>query len=407
MGDTPLGVRLLPALASAVTSLLVFDIARLAGADARTAERAGVWFNCTLLVACGAFLAVPDAPAALFWTATLWCLLRAVRSGRAAWWAGAGVSAGLATLSKYSALFLGPGVLLWLVLSPERRRLLLGPGPWLALVLAAGLFGLNVAWNATHHWLTFAKQFGRVAPHQWSLRYLPEFLLAQFVLLNPALVAYLFRRRPPGPDVALLVATSVPFAAYLVLHSLHDRVQAHWPAPLYPALAILAAFAASRLERGAWRAARLAVPGVAIVSVLGIAVLAALPPTTFARSPDLFLPLRGWPAFAGSLDHIRQRSGAAWIGTTSYGLAAELAAEAPRAPILQLSERERWRGPAAGAPPDLARPGLVVDLRRRLDPAKLRGCFAEVDALGDLGRGAPGNGPSCTASTGCLDPGWM
>ena len=63
VGDTPLGVRLLPALASAATSLLVFDMGRLAGADHRTAERAGVWFNCTLLVACGAFLATPDAPA--------------------------------------------------------------------------------------------------------------------------------------------------------------------------------------------------------------------------------------------------------------------------------------------------------------------------------------------------------
>ena len=49
-GDTALGVRLLPILASAATSFLVFDMAALAGADRQVSERAGVWFNATLLV---------------------------------------------------------------------------------------------------------------------------------------------------------------------------------------------------------------------------------------------------------------------------------------------------------------------------------------------------------------------
>ncbi len=392
-GDTPLGVRLLPALASAITSLLVFDMARLAGAHRRTAERAGVWFNCTLLVACGAFLAVPDAPAALFWSLTLWCLLKAARSGRLGWWAAAGVAAGLATLSKYSALFLGPGVLLWLAISPDRRRMLPGPGPWLALILAAGLFGLNVAWNASHHWLTFEKQFGRVAPHGWSPRFLPELLITQFLLFNPAIVLFLFSTRPRFDRIGLFAASSLPFAAYLVLHSLHDRVQAHWPAPLYPAVAIVAAFAASGAERALWREARVAVPIIATLVVLGLGVLAALPPTMFARSPDLFLPLRGWRAFAGSIDRTRAGAGAAWIGTTSYGLASELADETLHAPVLQISERDRWRGPATGVEPDLTRPGVIVDLTRRLDLKSLRACFAEVSFVGVLGRGAPDERP--------------
>lgn len=392
-GDTPLGVRLLPALASAATSLLVFDTARLAGADRRTAERAGVWFNCTLLVACGAFLAVPDAPAALFWSLTVWCLLRAVRSAGVGWWAAAGAAAGLATLSKYSALFLGPGVLLWLTSSPTRRRMLLHPGPWLALAVAGGLFGLNIAWNASHHWLTFAKQFGRVAPRGWSARYLPELLVAQVLLLNPALALFLAKRRARDGEFAVFVAVSLPFAAYLILHSLHDRVQAHWPAPLYPAAAILAAFAAAGVERGAWRGARLAVPALAVVAILGLGVLAALPPAVFAKSPDLFLPVRGWRVFSQSLDRARIKAGAGWIGTTSYGLASELADEAPAAPVLQISERQRWRGPTAGAAADTTRQGLLIDLTRRLDPAKLRACFADVTFIGELGRGAPGERP--------------
>ena len=30
-------------------------------------------------------------------------------------------------------------------------------------LIAAAIFGLNVVWNAEHHWVTFVKQFGRVA----------------------------------------------------------------------------------------------------------------------------------------------------------------------------------------------------------------------------------------------------
>lgn len=395
VGDNALGVRLLPCLGSAATSLLVFDMARLAGADRETSERAGLWFNATLLVACGGFLAVPDAPAALFWSLALWSLLRAMRYSDLVWWLLAGVAAGLATLSKYSALFLGPGILLWLIVSREGRRRLLTPGPWVALIVAAGLFGLNVAWNATHHWLTFEKQFGRVAPRGFSVRYLPELLLTQALLLNPMVVAFLARWRPSRATsaVTLFCLSSAPFAAYLILHSLHDRVQAHWPAPLYPAVAILAAVAASGLQGSGWRRARRGVPAIAFIALLGLATLASLPPATFARSPDLFLPLRGWRAFAAALNATRQNAGAAWTGTTSYGLASELADEPLGAPLLQISERDRWRSVSTGAAPALNQPGLVVDLTRRLDPAKLRACFADVRFLGDAPRGAAGEKP--------------
>jgi len=387
VGDTPLGVRLLPALASAATSFLVFDMARLVGADWPIAERAGVWFNCMPLVTLGAFLAVPDAPASLFWCLTLWAILKASAEGRLGWWLLAGGAAGLATLSKYSALFLGPGTLLWLATSADRRGMLLKPGPWLALLAAACLFGLNLQWNATHHWLTFQKQFGRVAPHSWSWRYLPEFIGAQVVLLNPALALFLARWRRGGQMAWFFGATSLPFAAYLVIHSLHDRVQAHWAAPIYPAAAILAALASARWETRLWLQARIAVPAIAGCTVCALGVLLVLPPSTFAGSGDLFQPLRGWRAFATSLNSKRATVGAAWIGTTSYGLASELADESPSIPIVQISERNRWHGIENGRSPDLTQPGVVVDLTRRLDPARLRACFADIRFLGVLPRG--------------------
>ncbi|MEJ0064064.1 MAG: glycosyltransferase family 39 protein [Caulobacteraceae bacterium] len=71
---------------------------------------------------------MPDVPNALFWSATLWAAFRAIR-GHGAWWLAAGIAAGLACLSKYSALFLAPGILLWLALSADGRRQLRPRGP--------------------------------------------------------------------------------------------------------------------------------------------------------------------------------------------------------------------------------------------------------------------------------------
>jgi 4-amino-4-deoxy-L-arabinose transferase-like glycosyltransferase len=398
VGDTPLGVRLIPSLASAATTLLVFDLARLLGADRNTAARAGVWYNAMPLVAAGGFLAVPDAPASLFWTASLCAAFRAIRAvgGRAAaWWLAAGVAAGLATLSKYSSLFLAPGMMIWLISSRDGRVALKTPGPWLAAASATALFGVNGAWNAGHHWLTFEKQFGRVAATHLAPGHLMELLLTQVLLLNPVVaifgVAGAARRARAGARLAPLIAIGAPFALYLVIHSLHDRVQPHWPAPLYPGMAICAAVGAQRLSHSAfWTGLRTAAPG------LGLAVCAAgllcltVPARVFPPRLDPVLPLRGWPAFRTNLDEARRAHGAAWVGTMSYGLAAQLLDHSgPGAPVAQLMERDRYLGLDL-AVPDLSRPGLIVDLSRRMSPVLLRRCFERVQPLGLLTRGDPG-----------------
>jgi hypothetical protein len=75
------------------------------------------------------------------------------------------------------------------------------------------------------------------------------------------------------------------------------------------------------------------------------------------------------------------------VGTLSYGVAGQLSARREiGAPVLQLSERERYALlPPSGA--DLSKPGLVVDLARRDVRVPLDACFAQVQPLGTLQRG--------------------
>ena len=388
-GDTPLGIRLIPCLSCLVTSLLTFDLAGRLGCEPRTAERAAVWSNATVLIGAGGLLAIPDAASVPFWTLTLWCLAGTEGRSSAAWWAAAGMAAGLACLSKYSALFLAPGVVLWLVLRPGGLAQLRRPWPWVAALVAAAIFSANVAWNAEHHWVSFVKQFGRAAPGRLAPKYELELILGQLLLLNPFVAVFALRALPRwrSPDLSLVLATAAPFAAYLLLHALHDRVQAHWPVPLYPGLAIAAAAAAS----GPLGRVLSPVRAFAAPFGLGLAALAllhlALPVTDLRGRADPAEEVRGWSDFAARVEMVRIAHHAAWVGAYSYGVTAQLSAQlALRAPVFELVERERYAMDPVASPADLTRPGLVVDLDRRLSASKLKACFARVEPLGPLAR---------------------
>ena len=392
-GDDSLGVRLLPVLSSAATSFIVFDLARLAGAGERAATRAGVWYNSTFLVAAGSMLAIPDAPASLFWQLTVWSVLKSFQGSRAwAWWLAAGAAAGLACISKYSGLFLAPGVLLALALTARGRAQLKTPWPWLCVIIAAAIFGLNLKWNADHHWLSFVKQFGRAAPHRLTASFILEFVAGQFLLLNPLIAIFAVRalmRKPRWFDLDgawLFAAFSAPFFAYLLLHSLHDRVQAHWPSPLYPGLAICAALAAETVKPGGWFARlRWTVPFLGM-GVAALALLYGMLPLQSGKG-DPAEAVRGWPDFGKRLDTLRVQRGAQWIGTVSYGEAAQLSLpHIVNAPVIEVGERDRYALLSHPPTADLSKPGIVLDLKRRLTLAMLGQCFNTVTALGEIDR---------------------
>ncbi len=393
-GDTPLAVRLIPALSAGLNTWLIGDLARTLGAGPRTAFRAALWYNATVTVCLGAMLAIPDAPASLFWTITLCCLARTPKSER--WWLAAGLAAGLAVMSKYSALFLAPGVLLWLAATPGGLKTLRRPGPWLAALIAVVVFAPNVIWNAENHWESFVKQFGRVAPEGLSPAHVAEFLATQFLLLTPAIailagMGVVRGWKGGAASLRLPIAASAPFAAYLLVHSLHDRVQGHWPVPLFGALAICAAVAAEGLGERPWAewVRRLTpIPGFLILAT--VLVIMALPsPGKIARY-DPMLQLRGWPGFARDIEAERIASGAAWVGTQSYGVYSQLEFEGGvHAPLLQVTERDRyWK--AGASVPDFTRPGLIVDLSRRLSVRDVHRCFTGVTPVAEINRaGSP------------------
>tara|TARA_R110002073_G_scaffold4321_5_gene28555 strand:+ start:20704 stop:22224 length:1521 start_codon:yes stop_codon:yes gene_type:complete len=398
VGDNRLGVRLLPVLSNSMISVILAQLVSELGASRLLALRAAIWFQAMLLVALGGMLATPDAPLTLFWSLTLLATARASKRSSTGPWLLVGALMGLALLSKYSALFLAFGLLLWALSTHGKRAMLSRPGPWLAGLISLALFSFNIDWNAHHHWVTFSKQFGRAVPHSLDVSNLLELLVGQFLLLNPiiiTLVAWcvMVRRRlvarSISADLSLLGFSVLPFIAYLTLHAIHSRVQAHWPVPIYPAIAALAAICVGDAPLTGWpsRLSRSIVPVAAgVVLLLGVAT--GFPGLVPGLDPAR--ELRGWPEFSARVADLSRREGASWVGAISYGTTASLARAHPAdIPVLQLYQRDRYTDADPSWTIDANHPGLVVDLVRRVHTSDLEQCFAEIEQLPDLERVGP------------------
>ncbi len=373
-GDTVLGIRLLAPLSLALGSWMIAKAADILVPGGKAGLTAAALLNATLLFGIGAVTMTPDTPLLFFWTATLWALARLLRDGRGVWFLAAGIAAGCALASKYTAIFLPAGIFLWLLATPAMRLWLRRPEPWAAALLAALVFLPVVLWNAAHGWASFAKQGGRTGDWQpaRAVQFLGELVGGQIGLATPLVfvmcvvgVAYAARRscRTRDPGSTLLVALTLPPVLVFVQHALGDRVQGNWPAIVYPAAAV----AASGLSGRLWD--RLRAPAIALGAAVTAAVYAqaalALVPLSPRLDPTVRL-LAGWPALGASVSAKARADGAAFVAADDYGIAAELARTVPPStPVWGVEPR--WSLFALSHPLPLARPGLLVRSMRRKD----------------------------------------
>src|SRR6267378_1616042 len=261
-GDTNVGVRFAGVLAMLVTQLLLADIVRRVTHDVRAVVFAVLLPEAALYYGLLMAKVSPDTAMIPCAVAMLWSLVRLHESGNPRWWLAAGLFAGLAMLSKFTAIMLLPAVIAFALVPDWRRRWLLSPWPFLAALMAVIVFLPVLIWNAEHDWASFRFQFVRATEtHELSLRTVGDFVGLQFGLVGFVLLPVVlsgvtltawrgYRSREP---VAILLSTAVlvPFL-YFLWKSLTLRVGDTWPMFLWPAGFAAAAINIAMLPREGW-----------------------------------------------------------------------------------------------------------------------------------------------------------
>lgn len=400
VGDTALGLRLPSVLISLVGPLLLWrTVGILFG---RGMAMTTVAFSLVMpLLAVGGVIITPDAPSVFFWGLVAWALAELHVSRNPNWWLAIGLFAGCGMISKYTNLFAGAGLLAWVLLIPRNRRFLLSWQLWAGGLIAAVCTLPVVIWNARHDWVSFAKQFGRVTRGADMTPVFTAEMLGGFVGLASPVIGLLaligFGRvlgeavRKRDERAILIMSGLLPMLLYFFVHAVHARVQANWLAPLYPALALCAAYqlaSSSSPHKQRWFVGAVAVGAV----LTGLVYVHALRPFVVlpgARDPTS--QMRGWDAVAAEVERMRRAHGARWIATAGYGVTGQLAFALRRqAEVVQVTERIRYVHLPAVSPALARTPSLVFDEDDHLALGVARAHFRTVEPIGRVIRGDRG-----------------
>ena len=311
LGDTPLGVRLLPVLVGSSGGLaLALATCHLAGPQA--ARYVALAFLVLPLAAAGLVLATPDAPllASVCWT--LYFVVRALDQapGSAAstrWWALGGVAIGVAMTSKFTGVFVPVALLLAFALHAPLRARFREPGPWIAVLVASLVMVPVLLWNAQHDWIAFRFQLGHglgIKVKETLLHRQLNLLGSQVGLVTPILFVLIVGSiwkalRTPRHEARFALAVVSTFCALFFVYSATRRnVEANWPAIAWlPALVLLGA--AREGARTAWERRALWLAGVLSAVFLLHAAFRILP---LPARRDQVSQAHGWSGLASSFD---------------------------------------------------------------------------------------------------------
>jgi Dolichyl-phosphate-mannose-protein mannosyltransferase len=399
-GDTELGVRLVSILLALPMSWAVYQAATVLFGGKRVAATAAILLNVTLMAAVGTMIVTPDAPLLVASSFILFSLAKVLETGRGAWWLAVGLAAGIALLSKYTALFFGPAILIWLVAVPKLRRWLISPWLYLGGLMALLMFAPVIVWNADHHWVSFIKQIGRARIEDFRPAFIAELIPTQIAFATPLVFILgamglhaLFHRRAGAHSARLLIDTMFwTIVAYFIWHALHARVEANWFAPVYPAFMVAAAVAAvlvpwgPREQRLADFCRRWAAPSGIVLFALLIVQANTGMLSGYRRDATVRSVGVGWRETASAIEAVRARTGAGCVLASDYGTTSWLAFYLPKGTcVVQQNQRIRWVN--MGEPGAVKLDGKLLYVRENFPgDHPMKDKFARVERVGEVAR---------------------
>jgi 4-amino-4-deoxy-L-arabinose transferase-like glycosyltransferase len=351
-GVSQFGIRVLPALAHALTVLLAGLIARNLGGRRTAVMLTCVAVSLTPLIAGHTNIFQMNAFAHLLWALAVYLVVLIVEKSRPGLWILLGIVMGLGLLNKLDFLWFGAGLAAGLLLTDLRRHLRT-PWPYAAAGIALLVFSPFIIWNITHDFAHIEFIRNATAGKYSGLTRL-DFLAGQVEEMNPfnmllgvpGLFFLLFNREGRRYRVLGIIYVA---ALAILLANPHSKSEY-----LGPAYMMLFAAGGVAVERWAGRGKRgWAAPAVAALSVISSLLILpfAVPvlpveafikysaalgvkPATAERKklselPQFYADMFGWEALAKdvsavylSLPETERASAVVFAG--NYGEAASL-----------------------------------------------------------------------------------
>lgn len=264
-------------------------------------------------------------------------------------WVALGVLAGLAGLSKYTAILFALAVAgaLWLNVG---LRVLASPGPWIAVLIAAVLVSPVFYWNASHDWISFRYQIEHSGGGQWKAYRLLSFAGLQIVAFGPLIVAAVIgtlralRAHPDRLILGLWLFFLIPFAVTAYMSG-GGRTLPHWMAPAWLAAIVLGASPVAvhwnlgkkkLLATLVWIQAGMCTIAFAALFFIGIPFLGADHPL---HQKNPLADLWGWDKAGQIARELAARHGTDTLTVGNWTLASRLAWYARPMPVIVLDDR--------------------------------------------------------------------
>jgi hypothetical protein len=301
MGGSLAALRILPALAGSALVALTMLIAR---------ELGGGWYAQLLagiaILLCPAFLIMDslltmNAFEPLFWMGCIWIIARILRTGDSRLWLWFGILAGLGLENKHSTLSFGFAVVLGLLLTHHRREFA-RQWIWIAGAIALALFLPNIVWQIRHHFPTIedlanVRREGKnvvLGP----LAFVKEQIIDMHPILLPMWLAGLVWFLRDLQWRLLGVIFTVFFVSMVVAHGKN-----YYVFPIYP---MVIAAGAVAIER--WLANRTVWTRVAVIAIIVLAALPAIPLVTWMLPPETLLAYQNAIGFKLSKAEVHHES---------------------------------------------------------------------------------------------------
>lgn len=255
-GNTLFGVKIMAVFWSLLTNILLYTtVLRIRDNNSISEKKelafhTVILYNLTVFAHLYAMITVPDTPLLFFWMLCLFLFQEYLNSDKKLYVLLAGISLGLAMMSKYTAIMLAPGIFLFLLLNSNHRKKLLDPYLYLAFILAFIVFSGVIYWNATHEWASFKFQFGDRTTGLKSFRtkYITQLIGSQLFILTPLIFVLFFPmvrrilKRWQQKEIGqfFFLSSAVIIGAFTA-YSLRSLVKMNWLLPGYLGFIILIA----------------------------------------------------------------------------------------------------------------------------------------------------------------------